>query len=226
MVIMNKILILTSGKVSKLEAFSDSVDKASFNSVWFNVDNNKLMLGDKDLKDYEVIYFRMVGKSLEVATLVSEYARKNSMQTVDKSYTDSILMPSSLGKSIELRKLAEANVPMPKTVFGKLDELPFPFVVKSTTSSRAREVWKVENEEDLERLKKEQFKLGKFYFAQEFIPNAKRARLLVIGDREAKGATVAIRTLDSGVKFGVKIDKFIEQVLTNIQEKSLKISFK
>ncbi len=50
--------------------------------------------------------------------------------------------------------------------------------------------------------------------------------ILVIGDREAKGATVAIRTLDSGVKFGVKIDKFIEQVLTNIQEKSLKISFK
>ena len=43
------------------------------------------------------------------------------------------------------------------------------------------------NEEDLERLKKEQFKLGKFYFAQEFIPNAKRARLLVIGDRVVGG---------------------------------------
>ena len=54
-------------------------------------------------------------------------------------------MPLSLGKSIELKKLMDANVPVPKTVFGRMDKLPYPFVVKSTSSQRGREVWKVDN---------------------------------------------------------------------------------
>jgi glutathione synthase/RimK-type ligase-like ATP-grasp enzyme len=183
-----KILILTSGNVSKLEGFLD-VDKASFSDIWFDSKTKDLKIKTKDLKTYKAIYFRMVGKSLEVATLVADYARKNNIKIVDKVYADSKLLPVSLGKSLELRRLIKACIPIPKTVFGRLDVLPFPFVVKSTTSSRAREVWKVENLDDLNKLRQEKFKIAKFYLAQELVPNSRRIRVLVIGDR-AVGAIV------------------------------------
>lgn len=179
---VNNILILTSGKVLKLDSFPDTVDKASFDDVWFDSQSNDLRIMNIDLRIYKTIYFRMVGKSLEVATLVADYAIKNNIQIVDGIYTKSNLMPPSLGKSIELRKLIKANVPIPKTIFGKLDELSFPYVIKSTTSSRAREVWLISSKNDSYPKEK-----GKIYFAQEFIPNAHRARLLVIGNRVVGG---------------------------------------
>ena len=170
------ILILTSGKVSKLDAFPDVVDKGSFDDVWFDSENFF------DLKQYKLIYFRMVGRSLEPATLVAHYAVKNRIKIIDKIYETSLLMPLSLGKSIELKKLMDANVPVPKTVFGRMDKLPYPFVVKSTSSQRGREVWKVDNGSMMKDLRSRMDK-NKFYFAQEFIPNANRTRALVVGDK-------------------------------------------
>lgn len=183
---MNKILVLTSGNASKLNEFSNSVDKASLNDIWFS-SSEELYLNNNLLNKYRCIYFRMVGKSLEVATLIVDYAIKNNIRIIDKIYTKSNLMPASLGKSIELNKLIQANIPVPKTIFNKFDGLPFPFVVKSTTSSRAREVWLVKNADELNKLKSEKIIKNKFYFIQEFIPNAKRARVLVIGDRAIGG---------------------------------------
>lgn len=185
---MKNILIITSGKLSKLDGFKDKgLTLCSFNDIWFSTENEGLMIGEKDLKEFDLIYFRMVGKSLEIATLVADYAIKNGITIVDRIYQNSRLMPISLGKGIELKKLIEANIPMPKTVFGNLEKLDFPFVVKSTSSSRAREVWLVKTPEELEKLKKEKFKKGKFYFAQEFISDAKRARVLVVGDKVVGG---------------------------------------
>ncbi|KKP56770.1 MAG: hypothetical protein UR48_C0029G0001, partial [Microgenomates group bacterium GW2011_GWD1_33_9] len=135
---MNIILILTSGKVSKLDNFiGKGVDLGSFDDVNFDSDSNALRLKAVDLKQYTLIYFRMVGKSLEVATLVTDYAIKNNIKIVDGIYTKSNLMPITLGKSVELKKLLESGITTPKTVFGTFNKLPFPYVVKSTTSSRA-----------------------------------------------------------------------------------------
>jgi len=175
---VNNILVLTSGKVKKLDAFPDSVDKASFDDVWFDSLNKNLELRTKNLKKYKLIYFRMVGRSLEPATLVVDYAVKNRIKIIDKIYETSLLMPLSLGKSMELKKLMDAGVPIPKTVFGRMDKLPYPFVVKSTTSSRGREVFLIKNQNDTFPKKPD-----KFYFAQEFIPNANRTRALVVGDK-------------------------------------------
>lgn len=184
---MNNILILTSGKVSKLDGFKNKgVELGSFDDLSFSSESNDLKFKTYSLKQFSVIYFRLVGKSLEIATLVADYALKNNIKIVDEIYTKSNLMPISLGKSIEIKKLIEAGVVIPKTVFGKLDALNFPYVIKSTTSSRAREVWKVENKKEFEELILKLPK-NKFFFAQEFIPNAHRARLLVIDGRVIGG---------------------------------------
>lgn len=188
---MNKILILTSGNVNKIVDFANKEDitLSSFNDVCYTSEDTKLTLrSGEDIKDFKLIYFRVVGKSLEVATLVAEYAAKNSIRIVDRMYETAHLLPVSLGKSIEMRMLYEAGISIPKTVFGNFSSMTFPYIVKSTSGQKAREVWLVKDETELEELKKK-FEKGKFYFAQELIPNARRIRVLVVGDK-AIGAIV------------------------------------
>lgn len=188
---MNKILILTSGSVKKIIDFAgrEGVTLASFNDVCYSSDDKRLILkGGVDLKEFSVIYFRMVGKSLEIATLVTEYAVKNGVKIVDSMYEKAHLLTVSLGKSIEMRMLYEAGISIPKTVFGDFSGMTFPYIVKSTSGQKAREVWLVKNQEELEVLRAK-FEKGKFYFAQELVPNARRIRVLVVGDK-AIGAIV------------------------------------
>lgn len=180
-----QILILTSGNVNKIEEFNgfDGVTTGSFSDINYSSDSNDLKFKEESLTKYQVIYFRMVGKSLEVATLVADFANKNNIKLVDELYSNSLLMPMTLAKSIEMRKLYEAGIRIPKTVFGDFSKIEFPFIVKSTSGQKAREVWLVKTIEELDKLKTDKFEKGKLYFAQELIPNARRIRALVVGDK-------------------------------------------
>lgn len=183
---MHKILILTSGSVSKLDAFKNKgVTLGSFSDINYDSGTSVIKFKDIDLKNYEKIYFRMVGKSLEIATLVADYAIKNNIKIVDRLYTKTNLMPISLGKSLEMYKLSEKGIKIPKTVFPAgskaSGDLIFPYIVKSTSGQKSREVWKVDNQEELKVLQSKISK-DKLYFAQELIPNARRIRVLVVGD--------------------------------------------
>lgn len=185
MVTNNKILILTSGNVAKLDEFRkfSDVELGSFSDINYSSDSENLRLKTVDLKQFAVIYFRMVGKSLEIATLVANYAVKNNIKLVDDMYSNSLLMPISLGKSLEMFRLNEKGISIPKTIFGTFEGLDFPYIVKSTSGQKAREVWLVKNQEELDKLKSEKFVKGKFYFSQELVPNARRVRALVVGDK-------------------------------------------
>lgn len=182
---MVKILILTSGNVNKIEEFKnfDGVTIGSFLDINYSSDSNDLKFKTNSLTEFDVIYFRMVGKSLEIATLVANFAVKNNIKLVDELYSNTNLMPMTLAKSIEMGKLNESGISIPKTVFGDFSQMEFPFIVKSTSGQRAREVWLVNNKEELDTLKSTKFEKGKFYFAQALVPNAERIRVLVVGDR-------------------------------------------
>ena len=96
------ILILTSGNVTKLSNFDGKVGVtlASFSDISYTSDDSKLTISSEvDLKNFDLIYFRMVGKSLEIATLVADYAMKNGIKIVDDMYETSNLLPISLGNS-------------------------------------------------------------------------------------------------------------------------------
>lgn len=180
-----QILILTSGNINKLEEFNnfDGVAAGTFKDINYSSDSNDLKFKDQSITKFQAIYFRVVGKSLEVATLVSDFANKNNIKLVDELYSNTLLMPMTLAKSIEMRKLYEAGIRIPKTVFGDFNKMQFPFIVKSTSGQKAREVWLANNQEELDKLKSDKFEKGKFYFAQELVPNAERIRVLVVGDR-------------------------------------------
>lgn len=46
-----------------------------------------------------------------------------------------------------------------------------------------------------------------------------------IGEKEEKNKTIAVRTLDGKVQFGIKLDNFIEKITQNIREKKRNIEF-
>ena len=183
------ILILTSGNVSKIDEFKkfENVTLGKFKDINYTSESLDLKFKEDSLKKFNVIYFRMVGKSLEIATLVANFAVKNNIKLVDEMYANSLLMPISLGKSLEMRRLYECGINIPKTVFGDFSSMQFPYIIKSTSGQKAREVWLVNNQEELDKLRTEKFVKGKHYFAQALVPNALRARLLVIGDRVIGG---------------------------------------
>lgn len=180
---MHKILILTSGNVSKLDGFKDKgVSLGSFSDINYSSESYDLNLKSYNLNHFDLIYFRMVGKSLEIATLVVDYAKENGIQVVDRMYETAHLLPISLGKALEMRKLQEKGIPIPKTVFGSFDGIDFPYIVKSTTGQKSREVWLVNNLKELELLRSK-IDSNKLYFIQELIENARRIRVLVVGDK-------------------------------------------
>ena len=145
-----RILILVGGNISKIEAFSEpakelglDVTLASFSDINFSSDYPlRLKIGDVDVKNFDVIYFRMVGRRLEEATLVANYAVANRVKIVDKLYEKSLFIPLSIIKSLEMHKLISAGLPIPKTIFGTLAFLEknyprlltFPFVIKSNNT--------------------------------------------------------------------------------------------
>ena len=47
--------------------------------------------------------------------------------------------------------------------------------------------------------------------------------ILTVGEKEESSNTVAVRTLDGDVRFGMKIDEFLEKTLKNIKEKKIKV---
>ena len=49
--------------------------------------------------------------------------------------------------------------------------------------------------------------------------------LLTVGDKEQKAKTLAVRTSDGKIKFGVKINNFVKKVKENIEKRTQTISF-
>jgi threonyl-tRNA synthetase len=49
--------------------------------------------------------------------------------------------------------------------------------------------------------------------------------IVTVGDKEQNTGTLAIRTLDGEIKFGMKVNEFIKSVKENISERKLIIDF-
>src|SRR3989344_6238520 len=147
-----KILILTGGPKSKLDAFIESarkldldVNMASFYDIEYTSKENSnrfiLKVNGYDMARFDLIYLRVVGKRLEDATLVVNYAKQKGIRIVDRVYEKSLFIPSTISKAMEMKKLIEAGIPMPKICFGRLlfikerapKLLGYPYVVKSTS---------------------------------------------------------------------------------------------
>ncbi len=238
---MAKILIVVGGSVKKLTDFAEAsnhvgipVTLASLNNITFlSLVPNKLLISGIDPLDFEVVYIRMVGKHLEDTTLLINYLKDKKIRLVDRVYHTEQLIPSTISKAHETMKLINAGVEMPKTYYGSLesvikwgkDNLNYPFILKSTSGRRAREVWIAESDEALADLYSElriKEKAGMRFFAQEFVNASVRYRILVIGGRAVAGI---FRPTKWRKRFNQSENEF-KGVLNPIPEKTIEIAIK
>jgi ribosomal protein S6--L-glutamate ligase len=248
-----KILIIVGGPKKKLDPFREANDLgveltlASFSDLnFFSKEGEKepiLRIGEEEVNSFDVIYIRMVGKRLEDATILADYAIKKGITLIDRLYTKPALMPASLSKAMETELLIKGGVPVPPTLLGSLETigikagelLGFPLVVKSTSGKKARDVWSPLNQEELNKRIEEltaREKAGEKFFAQKFIEASQRIRVFVIGENVIGAITrptkwrkrfVASENLGEKGKIEV-IDKLKELALLSAKAVSLDIA--
>ncbi len=227
---MKKILILTSGLVKKLDGFVDAskdtemeVHLGSFYDISYDSNYGKVRFQEHDLADYDLLYFRLVGKSLETAALVSEYAKSKGIKLVDDVYETSHVLVTSVSKYLEYYRLAD-KVNIPPTYFARVSrirrlcgtKLGYPYIVKSTSGRKARDVWYIDKsreEEVFTELRSREMRGDKF-FAQVYIPSSTRIRILVVGDRAI-----------AGIIQPSKYVKIVKEGITDMEREALKSGF-
>lgn len=203
-----KILIITGGPKKKLDGFRDALKGTSFDVTlasfseleYFSHKKGKFIITiqGKDLSSFKLIYIRVVGKRLEDATLLVNYAKEHKIRIIDRLYQSSSLLPSSISKAQEIAYLIKAGIRIPPTYFGSLRAialrasklLGFPYVLKSTSGKKARDVWLPKDEKELGELMVElrnREKTGEKFLAQKFIHASQRFRVFII-DKRVLGA--------------------------------------
>jgi len=199
-----KILIFAGGPRKKLDAFEEPAKKlglnvtlASFYDIeFFSSKREKFDLKVKreDISNFDLIYFRVIGRRIEDASLVVNYAAENGVRIIDGVYEKSLLLPSTISKAMEIKKLIEGKIPIPPTFFGSLfmirekgsGLLGFPFVIKGTSGKKGRDAWLPKTRHELDELitiLREREKKGERFFAQKLIKASQRIRVLVVGGK-------------------------------------------
>ena len=190
---MKKILIIVGGGTKHLAPFESAAEglgvdltTASFSDISYDSKCDELFVKGISLKDFDVVYVRLVGKRLEDLLLLLHFTQKYGIRVVEGRIP--------LRKSLEINTLSEAKIPVPRTFYGSLAAIKsqapeifgYPFVVKSTSGKQGHEVWSPQNGEELDNLITKlvsEEKEGKRYLAQEFIRASQRIRAFVIGER-------------------------------------------
>lgn len=244
---MKQILILTGGTAKKLDLFKEPIERLGlgvtlacfYDLHYISTDKNKkgmvIRMGINDLTDFSLIYIRMVGKSMEEATLVVNYARDHNIKVIDRVYDAAVFIPSTISKAMEMQKLIDADISIPKTLFASLaklkilgpQEFDFPFVLKSTSGRKARDAWIVENSEKMEELfgvLREREKMGTNFFAQSLIMATQRIRVLVVGN-EAVGAITRPTKWRKIVNGGQEVEGK-KEALMNIEKRYVDLALK
>lgn len=131
---MVKIAVFFGGKISKhlvlvreaARKMEVDLDLVSYNNVCFETETGKISLRGKEASDYDVLFFRTTGKHWEEVDLII-----NSITTPKASHlggqrpvvVDPLVelgKPSYACKAWQMLKLKEANIEVPKSIYGSL----------------------------------------------------------------------------------------------------------
>lgn len=245
---MVNILILVGGGVKHLDPFlvagkklGVNIDCVSFAKIEFTTGKSelKILANGRDIADYDLVYLRVVGKRYEDAALVVNYAREHNVRLVDRTYQLDGIIRVPLAKSLETKLLIDANLPVPKTYFGRMsmiasiapDLFGYPFVIKGTTGKQGHAVWSPRDREELGELVNKFTPLerkGKARFlAQEFIKASQRNRVFVIGEKAIAAITRPTRWRKRFIeKVNGEFPEGIKKSIKDIPQKDVEIAVK
>ncbi len=216
-----EILVLFGGGLSAhLKSIKQELSKLGHEAVFGNYrqlvfqsgainEQSRISWNRYDLKQFKLIFFRLIGGRWELITLINEYL-KTEIKTGKIKLIDPLAVSLKRYYGLKLAQtlaLKKAGLPVPKTIWGHLEklgteiptQLDFPIVVKRSGGSHGENVYLIKNKKDLEKLvlklKPQQEKENKRFIAQSFIANQSDLRILVLGD-QALGAIKRERTDD------------------------------
>jgi RimK family alpha-L-glutamate ligase len=204
-----KILVVVGGGVKHISPFIDAASDlgievvcASFSSLeYISLEGEVyIKIQGMDLVEFSVVYLRLVGRRYEDAALLTYYCRQKGVRLVDEIYQSDGIIRIPIPKSIEVKLLADAGIPTPKTYFGRMKMirenaegyLGFPFVIKGTMGKQGNAVWSPRTYEELDKMVDEftpKEKKGVRFLAQEFIKASQRSRVFVIGEKAVAAIT-------------------------------------
>lgn len=145
-------------------------------------------------RDFDVVYFRNVGKHREPSNLIVASLADSDTTVLDPNMRNG--RPTAR-KGTQVFMLKQAGVPVPRTLFAQVDVLrrdarrtlggDYPLVVKGSLGNRGNTVWMARSDAEMERicrrLRGREQRFGSRYLCQEFIANKGDYRVLVVGDR-------------------------------------------
>lgn len=241
------ILILVGGGTKHLEVFADEGKKlglnvlcSSFSKLKYETDSGEVAVkvDDRDILEFEAVYFRVVGRRYEDAALVRTYCRNHNIRIVDRVYETDGLIRIPIPKSIEVKLLVDKGVPVPKTYFGRtsmmLADCPnlygFPFVIKGTTGKQGNAVWAPKNIEELKELVDKFTPLEREgaarFIAQEFIKASTRKRIFIIGEKAVSGIVRPTRWRKRFLPKGTKEYLGIRESIINVDDEDAELALK
>lgn len=119
----------------------------------FSQNQTKIYFNNRNIDEYNLVYFRNAWRNPELSTLISAYCKTNSIPVVDPVFTQN--SPWIDRKSFEYLTLIENNLPIVPSKFISLDsvmsglEIEYPAIAKITDSSQGVGVFLVQNKEEL-----------------------------------------------------------------------------
>lgn len=208
-----EILVLFGGGISPhLQSIRQELKKLGHEALFGNYqqlvyrsesedESAKLLWDGYDLKQFKIIFFRLIGARWELVTLINTYLKEKIEQGKVK-LIDPLTVSLKRYYGLKLAQnlaLKRAGLPIPQTVWGHLEklrteipnQLGFPAVIKRSGGSHGENVYLVRNQESLDeiliKLKPQEEKENKRFIGQEFISNQGDLRVLVLG-KQALGA--------------------------------------
>lgn len=168
------------GAEVKLAHFTEIILEAGDTGV-------KLMAGDENIKDFDLIYVRSVGQYHEEMTLLADYCQTQKLKLLERALRYGNVDRDH--KSYEALKLLEVGLGYPKSFFGAGEQIlkhlrkinQWPVVIKDTGGRRGRGVYKVGNLELAERILRGRVKRN--YVVQDYIKNDGEYRVWVVGGK-------------------------------------------
>lgn len=204
---VRNILVLVGGGTKHIQPFHQaaqelgvSVHTDNLANLEYFPDSDSLMISGQNIADFDAVYFRLVGRKFEEASLIVNYCRQKGIRLVDNIFERDGLVRLPLAKSLEARIMISAGIPYPRTYFGRLSNIyknvtelfGFPIVIKKTTGRQGHGIHYATDENSLREIIRKletKEKKGDKYIVQEIIKASQRNRIFVVGNKAIAAIT-------------------------------------
>lgn len=171
----------------------------SFDRIFFDSSNGAVLIREDagcvlKADEFDVIFFRVVGKYWEEIALLTDSLRRFGVRIINPIVRAG--NPFANRKAHQMLALSTAGLPVPRSVYGSLPRLcewagrgvlPFPMILKGSAGHGGTNVYKMDRSQDMKKLAKQlwpgETKEGWKYMLQEFIESDGDYRSLVLGDQ-------------------------------------------